>query len=104
MGNDLKERLFNFAVKVIHFLQSLPINPENKVVRYQLVKSATSSGANYEKSRSSSSKADFIYKVEISLKEMRESNYWLRILKATNIFSPEHKEELTYLLNEPDEL
>ena len=82
MENNLKYRLFDFAVRVIKFLQLLPGNTENKVIRYQLAKSATSSGANYEESQSGSSKADFIYKTEISLREIRESNYWLRIIKA----------------------
>ena len=56
---DLCERLFEFAVKVIEFLKTLPYSPENKTIRTQLSKSACSSGANYEESQSGSSKADF---------------------------------------------
>ncbi len=52
--------------------------------RYQLGKSSTSSGANYEESQAGVSRADFMNKVRIALKEMRESNYWLRLLKAIN--------------------
>lgn len=52
--------------------------------RYQLGKSATSSGANYEESQAGISRADFMNKVRIALKEMRESNYWLRLLVAIN--------------------
>ncbi len=47
MRNDLQDRLFVFAVKVLKFLQKLPDTPEYKTIRYQLSKSATSSGANY---------------------------------------------------------
>jgi len=49
--NDLCERLFEFAVRVIEFLKTLPYSPENKTIRTQLSKSACSSGANYEESQ-----------------------------------------------------
>ena len=55
--------------------------PEFKVIKYQLAKSSTSSGANYEESQAGSSRADFNNKIRIALREMRESNYWLRIIK-----------------------
>jgi four helix bundle protein len=83
LNKNLIERLFNFAVNVLKFLKKLPKTPEMNVVRYQLVKSSTSSGANYEEAQAGSSKPDFNNKVRIALREMRESNYWLRIIKAT---------------------
>ncbi len=99
--NDLSKRLFEFAVRVIKFLRTLPNNTEHKVIQYQLIKSSSSSGANYEESQGASSRADFSNKVFISLKEMRESNYWLRIIKAIN----ENKsEELDFLIKESEEL
>lgn len=100
--NDLCERLFEFAVRVIIFLKTLPYSPENKTIRNQLSKSASSSGANYEESQAGSSKPDFTNKVRISLREMRESNYWLRIIKRT---VPEaDPKELDYLIKESTEL
>jgi four helix bundle protein len=78
--NDLCERLFEFAVRVIEFLKMLPYSPENKTIRTQLSKSACSSGANYEEAQSGSSKADFSNKVRIALREMRESNFKLSFL------------------------
>ena len=78
----LQKRLFDFGVTVLKFLPKLPRTPEFSVIRYQLAKSSTSSGANYEEAQAGSSKADFNNKVRISLREMRESNYWLRTLKA----------------------
>jgi four helix bundle protein len=100
--NDLCERLFEFSVRVIEFLKTLPLTPENKTIRIQLSKSACSAGANYEESQSGSSKADFSNKVRISLREMRESNYWLRIIKRT---IPEvNTSELDYLVSESSEL
>ena len=79
--NELQDRLFKFAVDVIKMLRSLKGGNEIKIISNQLGKSATSSGANYEEAQAAVSRADFGYKVGISLKEMRESNYWLRILK-----------------------
>ena len=85
MKKDLCERLFKFAIDVIRFLREIENTTETKVLKYQLTKAATSSGANYEESQAASSKADFKNKVNISLREMRESNYWLRIFKALDI-------------------
>jgi len=100
--NDLADRLFEFAVRVIEFLKTLPYCPENKTIRTQLSKSACSAGANYEESQSGSSRADFTNKVRISLREMRESNYWLRIIKRT--VKEVDQKELDYLINESAEL
>jgi four helix bundle protein len=100
--NDLSERLFEFAVRAIIFLKTLPYTPENKIIRTQLSKSACSSGANYEEAQSGSSKPDFANKVRISLREMRESNYWLRIIKRT--VNDVNDIELDYLIKESGEL
>ncbi|MBK7499306.1 MAG: four helix bundle protein [Ignavibacteriales bacterium] len=101
--DDLNNRLFLFAVRVLKFLPNLPKSPEFNVVRYQLSKSATSSGANYEESQAGSSKADFNNKVRIALREMRESNYWLRIIKET-LNDIERVNALDLLLDESDQL
>ncbi|MFP4025534.1 MAG: four helix bundle protein [Thiohalospira sp.] len=99
--NDLSKRLFKFAVDVIKFLRTLPDTFEFKVIKYQLTKSSTSSGSNYEEAQAGSSRADFNNKTRISLREMRESNYWLRIIK--NIVDKKD-ETLEYLINESSEL
>jgi four helix bundle protein len=78
--NELQKRLFRFAVDVLKLLRRLTGGIDLKIISYQLDKSATSSGANYEEGQASVSRTDFGYKVSISLKEIRESNYWLRIL------------------------
>jgi four helix bundle protein len=100
--NDLCERLFEFTIRVIEFLKTLPYTPENKIIRGQLSKSACSAGANYEEAQSGSSKADFTNKVRISLREMRESNYWLRIIKRT--VKEVNPSEIDYLIKESAEL
>ena len=101
MDVDLNSRLFKFSVEVILFLRTIKNNQETSIVKYQLTKAATSGGANYEESQAASSKADFINKVNISLKEMRESNYWLRIIRATDISKISKGMEL---INESEEL
>ncbi len=67
--NDLSKRLFEFSIKMIKFLRTLPHETEYKVIRYQLFKSATSTGANYQEAQAASSKADFHNKVKIALKK-----------------------------------
>lgn len=99
--NDLLTRTFIFGVNCLKFLRTLPNDPESKLIRFQLGKSATSIGANYEESQAGSSKADFKNKVKIALREARESNFWLRILKDLDGYN---SEEFQVLLNESAEL
>jgi four helix bundle protein len=104
-SNELSERLFKFAARVILFTRILPEDAEYKVIKYQLVKSAGSVGANYEEAQSASSSADFTYKVEISLREMRESNYWLRLLKEiTSSKSDKDSKEIDLLIDESNQI
>lgn len=78
--NDLNERLFAFAVRCLKFIQTLPHSPEYKIIEYQLAKSSTSSGANYEESQAGSSRAYFANKIKISLKR----NERIQLLVANN--------------------
>ena len=99
--NDLLDRTFNFGIDCIKLLRFLPNYEEYKVIRNQLIRSSTSIGANYEESQAGSSIADFKNKVRISLKEARESNYWLRIIKSLKDFE---STELDRLLQESREI
>lgn len=101
--DDLTERLLQFAINVILTLRKFPNNEEFKIIKYQLIKSSTSAGANYEEAQGASSKADFTNKVRISLKEMRESNFWLRV---TNGITEENdlKQNCQILIQESKEL
>ena len=101
--NELSKRLLNFAVRVIKYLRTLPRSAEYNVIRYQLIKSSTSSGANYDEAQAGSSRKDFHNKVNISLKEMSESNYWLEVIKAIHETKKAEK-ELDWLINESEEL
>ncbi len=79
----------------------MPNHSEYQIIKHQLGRSSTSIGANYEESQAGSSKADFKNKVRIALKEARETNYWLRILKALD---ETNNIELDNLIQESKEL
>ena len=100
-NNNLLDRTFKFEVNCIIFLRTLPRDFEYNVIKLQLTKSSTSIGANYEESQAGSSKADFKNKVRISLREARESNYWLRVIKA---LERSENEQLESLIQESKEL
>jgi len=82
---DLKKRTFKFAVDVLLILRTVPNSKENDVIKYQLSKAGTSVGDNYEESQATNAQADFRHKIGICLKEVREANYWLRIMEAIKI-------------------
>ena len=100
-NNNLLDRTFKFGMNCIIFLRTLPRDFEYNVIKLQLTKSSTSIGANYEESQAGSSKADFKNKVRISLREARESNYWLRVIKA---LERSENEQLESLIQESKEL
>lgn len=99
--NDLLIRTFEFGVSCLSFLRKLPNDPESKLIRFQLGKSATSIGANYEESQAGSSKADFRNKVKIALREARETHFWLRIFEKLDGYD---SDEFKNLLKESAEL
>ncbi len=82
MGNkEIVDRTYNFALRVIKLVGSLPHNKTCDVIGRQLLRSSTSIGANMEEAQAAYSKRDFCNKVGISHKEAKESNYWLRLLR-----------------------
>ena len=100
--NDLKERSFEFAKRIIFFCQKLEQSPGvPRTISNQLLKSGTSVGANIEEAHGSQSKADFTAKMYISCKEARETNYWLRLLIETKKIS---EKQLADLLDESNQL
>ena len=97
---NLQSRLFYFAVNIIKLLRKLPNEKEYDIITYQLTKFSTSSGANYDEAQSAVSKRDFSNKVAIALKEMRESNYWIRLTIAIS----DNNSEWIVLQKESEEL
>lgn len=85
---DLRERLFLFAcliVRVVQFLHSR--GPIAKALSYQLLKSGTSAGANYEEADDGSSRNDRLAKRKITLRELKETRFRLRVLRHTGILT-----------------
>lgn len=86
-GDDISCRLVELAVQVIKLIRILPKNYVGKHVGKQLIRSATSGGANYEEARGAESNADFIHKLKIVLKELRESIFWLKVIEKAELIT-----------------
>jgi len=82
-NNVLVDKSFQFAVRVVKLYKYLCDDKKEYVLSKQLLRSGTSIGANINESQEAQSKADFTSKLSISLKETRESKYWIELLKET---------------------
>jgi four helix bundle protein len=101
IGDDIAERLLNFAVGCLHVVVELEKTVIGKQVARQLSRCSTSGGANYGEARSAESAADFAHKVAIAGKEVGESVYWLKIAhRAQLVATP----EVTRWIQEGEEL
>ena len=99
--NDLRERLFLFACVVVRLVQFLHTRgPVASALSYQLLKCGTSAGANYEEADDGSSDRDTLAKRRITLREMKETTFRLRVLRRCELLSKEHDP----VINESDEL
>ena len=99
---NLKKRTKKFAVDIILFCNSLKKCKASDVITYQLVKSATSTGANYRAACRARSKQEFFSKICIVVEEADESEYWLEIITETNLSND--KNELLRLYKEANEI
>jgi four helix bundle protein len=98
---DLADRTQEFSVRVIKFVNELPASQSIRIISGQLLRSATSVGANYRAARRSKSTRDFINKLKIVEEECDESLYWLQILMQTD---PKNSEIIFGLIKEANEL
>ena len=98
---DLKHRAYQYSIKIIEFIDILPKDISAGVIAKQLLRSATSIGANIVEAKGASSKRDFTNFFSHALKSANESLYWLGLLRdAKKINNP----QLEYLLHETREL
>ena len=98
---DLRERLFQFACVVVRVVQFLHTRgPVASALSYQLLKCGTSAGANYEEADDGSSDRDELAKRRITLRELKEARFRLRVLRHCELLSKEHDP----IINESDEL
>jgi four helix bundle protein len=83
--NQLSDRLLDFAVSVIKITEMLPNTVAGRHVGGQLVRAGTSAGSNYEEACGAESRPDFAHKMSIVLKELKESRFWLRLIRRTKM-------------------
>ena len=88
--DELIDRLINFAARVGKVVDALPDTRMGRHIGSQLVRSGTSPAPNYEEACAAESRADFVHKLSISLKELRESRCWIRLIIKTEML-PEHR-------------
>lgn len=92
---DIEKRTFDFSIRVVKLCQHLDEKQGvGRTIGKQLIRAGTSIGANVEEAQAGQSKADFISKYAIALKEARETLYWLRLLSATKIMPVDRLLEL----------
>lgn len=99
-GDDIEERLIEFAVRVIRVCESLPETAVGKHIRSQLLRSGTSPAPNYAEARGAESNRDFVHKLKIVLKELNETRVWLKIVVRDQLAA----NRLDDLLDECDQL
>ncbi len=99
---NLKKRTKKFGVDIILFCESLKKCKASSVITYQLVKSATSTGANYRASCRGRSQPEFFSKMCIVVEEIDESNFWLEVIENADLSND--KKELKRLLDESVEI
>lgn len=98
---DLEERLAKFAENLIGFARTVKQDAINRRIIEQLIGAAGSAGANYCEATEAESKKDFIHKIGIAKKELKETKHWLRLLAKSN---PERADEIRKFWKEAHEL
>ena len=101
MKYDLDERLINFASEIIQIVGKIPNSITGNHISKQITKSGTSPAANHGEAQSAESRQDFIHKMKIALKELRETLVWLKVLAKTRLLK---QEEVQLLIQECNEL
>jgi len=98
---DIKERSFWFGVEIVKLVADLPKNTAGFAVGGQIVRSGTSIGANIEEAQNAPTKKEFIHGMTISLREARETEFWLRIIIESDLIG---KEKIDNLIEENKEI
>ncbi len=100
-GDDIQERLIDFAVGIIQLTTKLAESSSEKHVAKQILRSGTSPAPNYAEARSAESSNDFVHKLKVALKELNETKVWLQIIIRSQMIP---SNEFSELQNECDEL
>ena len=99
---DLEKRLIDFAVRIINVVETLPNTRAGNHIGGQILRCGTAPAPNYGEAQSAESRNDFIHKIKIVLKELRETRVWLKIILRISL-APSSK-EIEALITECDEL
>ena len=99
---DLEERLLEYSVRIINIVESLPNNRVGNHIANQLLRSGTSAYPNHGEAQAAESRKDFIHKFKISLKELRETQRWLILIKHIGVINK--AERLNGIIEETEEL
>ncbi|MDH4240694.1 MAG: four helix bundle protein [Phycisphaerae bacterium] len=100
---DLQDRLLDFSVRIINVVEALPNTRAGNHIAGQLIRCGTSPAPNYGEARSAESRKDFIHKIKIVLKELRETDVWPNIIQRRKLFSKSNN-KLHALIVECNEL
>ena len=85
---DLRDRLLDFAADCLKLGGRLARTTPGRYVAGQLMRSSASAGANYMEARGAESRADFVHKLQVALKEAKESEYWLALVSRATLLPP----------------
>lgn len=88
--SELEERLINFSVLIIELVNEMPNSKAGNHLSGQIVRSGTSVSLNYGEAQSGESRRDFIHKIKVVLKELRETFICLKIIHRTKLYKSEH--------------
>ena len=94
MDRVVQEKSFQFAVRVVKMCKFLREEQKEYIMAKQLLRSGTSIGANIAEAQQAQSKSDFVHKMSIALKEAAETNYWIRLLHATDYLNDKAMESM----------
>ena len=94
MESIIEQKSFDFSVRIVKLYKYLNIQKRESVISKQLLRSGTSIGANVSEAEQAQSRADFISKLSIALKEAKETKYWLRLLSSTGYLNEKQSDSI----------
>jgi four helix bundle protein len=103
-GFDLEDRLLDYSIAIIRLVEALPSSRAGNHVGGQLIRSGTSPLPNHGEAQAAESRADFVHKMRICLKELRESRRWIRLICRAGWAFEESPGSVCSVLNETEQL
>ena len=88
---DLEDRLIDFAIRIIRIAESLPKTKIGNHIAGQIIRCGTSPAPNYGEAQGAESRTDFIHKMKVCLKELRETRVWLLMIVRAKLIKPTSK-------------